>query len=134
MNKIFYPAVFHPEHEDGGFSVFFPDLVGCYSQGENLEEAVSMAEEALGLYLNTMQEMKKTVPAPFSKTPELEGDDFTTLVKYDEAEYLRKTDTRSIKKTVTIPAWLDTLARKKNVNFSNTLQNALCHELGVQMV
>lgn len=134
MKKIFYPAVFHPEHEDGGFSVFFPDLVGCYTQGDTLEEAVAMAEDALGIYLYTMQEENKPVPKPFTNPPELTGNDFTSLVKYDEAEYLRKTDTRAVKKTVTIPAWLDTLARKENVNFSHTLQNALCSELGVQIV
>ena len=50
MEKLIYPAVFHPE-EVGGYSVDFPDLLGCVTEGDTLAEAIRMAEDALGIYM-----------------------------------------------------------------------------------
>lgn len=131
MNKMIYPAIFHPE-EVGGYSVFFPDLLGCVTQGDTLEEALFMAEDALGIYLYSIKEDGKTAPPPSNPaTIELSGQDFVSLVIYDEVEYLKRTDSHSVKKTLTIPAWMDTLAREKHLNFSNVLQNAIRRELNI---
>ncbi len=131
MNKIIYPAIFHPE-EVGGYSVFFPDLLGCVTQGDTLEEAIFMAEDALGIYLYTLKEDGETAPEPSNPANiELSGQDFISLVVYDEIAYLKRTDSHSVKKTLTIPAWMDTLAREKHLNFSNVLQNALRRELNI---
>lgn len=131
MDKLFYPAVFHPE-ADGGYSVDFPDLLGCVTEGDTLADAVKMAEDALGIYLYSLKEDKEAAPAPSDPADiETEGREFVSLVEYDELEYLKRTDTHAVKKTVTIPGWLDTIARERNVNFSHVLQNALCKELDV---
>lgn len=133
MSTKQYSAVFHPEPEAGGYSVFFPDLPGCYTQGDTLDEAISMAEDALGLYLYTLKADKKAFP-PATNPADIEtsGRDFTTLITWDEAAYLRRVDNRSVKKTLTIPAWMDTLARERNINFSQLLQNAIRRECGIQ--
>ena len=133
MEKKIYTAVFHPEPEAGEYSVFFPDLPGCYTQGDTMREALYMAGDALGLYLYTLKADKKPFP-PATDPADIEthGRDFTTLIEWDEEAYLRRTDNRSVKKTLTIPAWMDTLAREHNINFSQLLQNAIRRECGME--
>lgn len=129
--KYLYPAIFHPE-EEGGYSVFFPDIEGCFTQGESLEEAVDMAEDALNLVLWDMEERKETIPAPSTvKNIKLERDEWVVFVKADTLAYRKLHDTKAVKKTLSIPAWLNTLAQEHNVNFSNVLQNALMKELNI---
>ncbi|MBQ9365712.1 MAG: type II toxin-antitoxin system HicB family antitoxin [Schwartzia sp.] len=134
MEKLIYPAIFHPEPEAGGYSVYFPDLLGCVTEGDTLQEALTMAEDALGLYLQTLKEDGEPFPSasnPSGLKPN--GDDFATLIEWDEAAYLRRTDTKAVRKTLTIPGWLDTLAKDRNINFSQVLQNALMDTLGVRV-
>ena len=131
MEKLIYPAVFHPE-EVGGYSVDFPDLLGCVTEGDTLAEAIRMAEDALGIYLYTLKEEGEETPVPSDPADiRVSGRDFVSLVEYDEVEYLKRTDSHSVKKTLTIPAWMDTLARENNLNFSNVLQNAIRRELNL---
>lgn len=131
MGKIFYPAVFHPE-DDGGYSVDFPDLLGCVTEGDTLEEAMAMAEDALGIYLYTLKEDKEEASVPSSPADiKVGGRDFVTLIEYDEVAYLKRTDSHAVKKTLTIPAWMDVLAKEHNLNFSNVLQNAIRRELNL---
>ena len=133
MLKKTYTAVFHPESEAGGYSISFPDLPGCYTQGNDIDEALRMAADALGLYLYTLKEDKMPFP-PASHPSDIktEGRDFTTLITWDEAEYLRRIDSRAVKKTLTIPAWMDALAKERHLNFSQILQGALRQKLGVK--
>ena len=129
MKKIIYPAIFHKE-EVGGYSVTFPDLPGCNTEGNDLAEALYMAQDALGLYLYSLKQDK--MPLPQSMQPEaliLDKDSFVTLVEWDEVAYLRRTSNKAVKKTLTIPEWMNTLAEEKNINFSKTLQEALLEKL-----
>lgn len=131
MEKLFYPAVFHPE-EDGGFSVDFPDLLGCVTEGDTLAEAIEMAEDALGIYMYTLKEDKEKAPDPSSPADiKVEGRDFVSIIEYDEVAYLKRTDSHAVKKTLTIPAWMDVLAKEHDLNFSNVLQNAIRRELNL---
>ena len=131
MKKLIYPAVFHPE-EVGGYSVDFPDLLGCVTEGDTLEEAIRMAEDALGIYLYSLKEDGEESPKASDPADiKVSGRDFISLITYDEVAYLKRTDNHSIKKTLTIPAWMDTLARENNLNFSNVLQNAIRRELNL---
>ena len=115
--------------EEKGYSVTFPYLEGCFTQGETIEEAYENAEEALGLYLQNSSgvfeypEQKKIDKSILSK------DDIVALICFDEIEYLKKTHKKSVKKTLTIPEWLNELAVQQNVNFSNELQNTLIQKL-----
>lgn len=129
MKKLIYPAIFHKE-EVGGYSVTFPDLPGCNTEGNDLAEALYMAQDALGLYLYSLKQDK--MPLPQSMHPEaliLDKDSFVTLVEWDEEAYLRRTSNKAVKKTLTIPEWMNTLAEEKNINFSKTLQEALLEKL-----
>ena len=125
-NFVVYPAVFHPQ--EVGFWVSFPDLQGCLTEGETLEEAMKMAQDALGLFLLD----EEIFPEPSDHTTvAIQNDEFVSLVALDFVEYRKKHNSKSIKKTLTIPEWLNIAAEKENVNFSQTLQEALMEKLGV---
>ena len=130
--KYNFPAIFHAEPE-GGYSIFFPDIEGCYSQGETIQECCEMAEDALNLILWDMEESKTPIsaPTPIKQIQEQYPDDIVTLVKADTLAYRRLYDTKAVKKTLSIPRWLDTLAQEHGINFSNILQQALMKELDV---
>ena len=130
MSKIFYPAVFH--EDDNSYWVEFPDLEGCFTNGLTIEEAFLNASEALGLYLALDDDSsERTINKPsqikdvINNNPGL----MVMLVEYDSLEYARKYKTKAIKKTLSIPEWLNDLACKDNVNFSNVLQDALIDKL-----
>ncbi|WP_302359357.1 type II toxin-antitoxin system HicB family antitoxin [Mitsuokella multacida] len=94
MTKLSYPAVFHPE-ENGGYSVDFPDLLGCVTEGDTFSEVVDMAEDALGIYLYSLKEDGEPYPKPSKPAGiKAEGRDFVSLIEYDEAAYLKCTDER----------------------------------------
>ena len=131
MSKYAYPAVFAKENE--GYSVSFPDIEGCYTCGAALPEAVQMAEDALCLMLYDMEEEGAAIPEP-SDIRSIQGGtrEIVSLVCCDTLEYRKKYDKKAVKKTLTIPAWLNTMAEKQGVNFSTVLQNALKEQLRIQ--
>lgn len=128
-NKLFYPAVFEPE-EDGGFTVDFPDIPGCYTQGENLEDCYEMAFDVLGLCLSVMEDQKETIPTPSNPQDiPVEKGQFVAVIEFDLAAYNRKHNSKAVKKTLSIPQWLNEEAMKHNINFSQTLQEGLMNKL-----
>ena len=130
--KLFYPAVFIPE-EEGGFSVYFPDVEGCFTQGESIDEAYEMSLDALGLMLTSLEDAKKPLPIPSDPSkikPEDNG--FVIMIDFDMMEYKKKHSTKSVKKTLTIPEWLNEEAIARNINFSQTLQEALITKCQLQ--
>ena len=130
MAKYCYPAVFTPD--DGGYSVSFPDLEGCYTCGDDLPEAMAMAADVLALTLTQREDERRTIPAAGSVegTAHQPGE-FVSLVLADTGAYRRRISNRAVKKTLTIPEWLNTAAEAANVNFSQTLQDALTAKLGL---
>ena len=130
--RTFYPAVFVPE-EEGGFSVYFPDVAGCFTQGESIDEAYEMSVDALGLMLTCLEDDKKPLPVPSDPakiTPEDGG--FIVMIDFNMLEYKKKHSTKSVKKTLTIPEWLNEEAIARNINFSQTLQEALIAKCQLQ--
>ncbi len=129
--KYAYPAIFTPEQ--GGYSIRFPDFENCYTSAETLAEGMEMANDVLCLTLYDMEETERPIPAA-SKVREVKvsGDEFVTLVACDTVEYRKFYDSRAVKKTLTIPAWLNTMAERAGVNFSMILQVALKQELHIQ--
>jgi antitoxin HicB len=131
MEKLFYPAVFQPE-EDGGFSVFFPDIEGCNTQGETIEESYQMAFDALGINLSYLED--EHLPIPKASAPQnikLDEGQYIVVIEFDMAEYKKRTGSHAVKKTLSIPSWLNVEAEKAGINFSATLQNALKEQLGL---
>lgn len=131
--KYVYPAVFTPA-EEGGYLVDFPDIPGCFTDGDDMADAIYYAEDVLPLMLLDYEDDNKPVPTP---TPinELTVPDggFTSMILADTLEYRKAISKKSVKKTLSIPQWLDTIATKRNVNFSNVLQNALIKDLGLSV-
>ena len=129
-DKYIYPAVF--SFDDDGISVEFPDLPGCLTCGNNEDDALKMAKDALGLHLYGMERDHDVVPSPSSlndiKTESNQAviliDVWMTLVR-DEIE------NRAVKKTLTLPKWLNDIAENNKVNFSQVLQSALKDHLGI---
>jgi len=132
--KYAYTAVFTPE-ENGLFSVNFPDLVGCYTSGDNIADAVYMAQDVLNLTLYDLEEDKKPIPTA-SKPQDIkfEGEEFISVITVDTDVYRRFYENKSIKKTLTIPMWLNERAERENINFSRVLQDALKNILHVEDV
>lgn len=129
MAKHLYPAVFTEEQD--GYSITFPDFEGCFSEGDTLEEAYEMAIDALGLYLEDTEKDFEYPQASNPKNIQTKDNEFVVMIEFDMIEYMKKHNDRAIKKTLTIPAWLNELAVKENVNFSQTLQNALVEQLKI---
>jgi predicted RNase H-like HicB family nuclease len=128
--KFVYPAIFYPE-EVGGYSVIIPDLNGLATQGDDIAEAIYMAEDACGLYIYTSLRDGEALPKASEITevkPE-EDNAFVSLVCVDMTEFAKKNGEKAVKKTLTIPAWLNTMAEAANVNFSAVLQEALQEKL-----
>lgn len=128
-NKLFYPALFH-KSEKGGFWVSFPDFPECFTDGESVSLAYEMAFDALGLCITGRMADKEDLPE--ASSPEsitLEPDSFIVLVEFDLAAYNKKHNSKAVKKTLTIPGWLDEEAVAKNINFSQVLQEALIERL-----
>lgn len=125
MNKLFYPAVFH-KAEEGGFWISFPDIPECFTQGDDMEQAYEMAVDALGLALTSREAEKQPFPAasnPSSLT--LEPNSFLVVIEFDMLAYKKRTNSRAVKKTLTIPEWLNEEATAMGINFSQVLKEAL---------
>ena len=130
MAKYVYPAVFTPE-EEGGYSVFFPDLEGCYTCGDDLQDALFMANDVLAFVLYDYEKEGKRIPVP-SKAEDVkkEGCEFVNYIACDTIEYARMHDNKAVKKTLTIPQWLNDAALREDINFSQVLQEALMNKVG----
>ena len=130
--KHTYTAVFTPE-TNGLYSVIFPDLPGCYTSGEDMADAVYMAQDVLCLTLYDMEQDKKPIPtASRPKDIKTIGEQFTSVVAVDTETYRRIYENKSVKKTLTIPMWLNERAERANINFSGILQDALKSHLHIE--
>ena len=125
-----YPAIFTRYNDDGEYYVVeFIDLKGCITEGKNIQEAFYMAQDAMGLYLDE----EKIFPEPTMNISRinLKENQFISFVSIDMDEYRKKFNNKAVKKTLSIPMWLNILAEKDNINFSQVLQEALKEKLGI---
>ena len=127
-----YPAVFTPENK-GMDSIRFPDIENCATCGDDLEDGMVMAEDVLALMIYTNYEetgLQAPVPSPLDKITLAKGE-FVTYVACDTTRYRRKFSSKAVKKTLSIPEWLNDAAVKEHINFSQVLQDALKEKLNV---
>lgn len=129
MRQLFYPAIFHKEEE--GVWVSFPDFPECFTEGDNMEQAYQMAVEALGLAITSRKEEREEIPNPTVPEKVDVGDGMLVVVNFDMAEYLRKHNSKAVKKTLSIPEWLNEEALRMGLNFSQVLQEALINKITV---
>lgn len=130
MNRLFYPAVFHKE--DDGFWISFPDFPECFTEGDDMQQAYEMAVDALGLAIVNRKEEKKEIPVPTDVSELKITDGFVVVLEFDMLAYLKKHNSRAVKKTLTIPEWLNESASAMGLNFSQVLQEALMQKIGVK--
>ena len=126
--RYVYPAVFTPE-ENGQFTVNFPDLESCYTCGDDLVDALYMAEDVLAMTLVSYENNSTPIPTP-SKKLSLEDSEFQNFIACDTDSYRKQNMNRAIKKTLTIPEWLNEKALAQGINFSQVLQEALLEKVG----
>lgn len=133
-----YPACFYKE--DNGYSVIFPDLNYLATCGDDIEDSIGMAVDCLAGYLYSAKLDNESIPKPsdintvnpvaLAKELEFEpGEFFVNFVSVDVEEYAKAHFNKSIKKTLSIPEWLNREALAKGINFSQVLQEALMNKL-----
>lgn len=126
-NLVIYPAIFSPEWKN--YNVTFPDIPEAITFGIGIDEAVEMAQSALGLAIYSEDSYPKATN-PKNITLKRK-DDFILMIMLDLGEYRRKNHSKSVRKNTSIPEWLNVIAEKENINFSQTLTEALKEKLGV---
>ena len=125
MNYTF-PAIFYPWDDGPGYTVEVPDLHGCVSEGDTLAEAILMGTDAASGWVLTELEDGKPVPKASSIEaihPDTGG--FVSMLVLDMDAYAEKYGNKAVRKNLTIPAWLNTFAEVKHINFSKVLQDSL---------
>ena len=127
-----YPALFRP-NPSGGYIVTVPDASGCVTGGDSLKEAMHMIKDALSVYMCSLEDHHEAIPSA-SAPSEIAIDEpgaFTTLVEVDTTQYRAETDSRSVRKNVSLPAWLSFKAEQAHINCSQVLQEALRERLNL---
>ena len=129
MSKYAYPAVFTLE-EDGTYSIIFPDLEGCYTCGDSLEDGIEMAEDALALTLYGYEKEGREIPKASVPTAiTVSENEFVNFIACDTMAYRKMYNNKAVKKTLTIPEWLNEAATSMGLNFSQGLQEALISKI-----
>lgn len=132
MDTYIFPAIF--EHsEEGGYCITFPDFPGCITEGDTLKEAMYMAKDALELYIYNLEDEHEAIPVP--STPEsikVSNSSFVVPIEAYMPLIREEMANKSVKKTLTIPYWLNKIAEDKKVNYSQILQAALKEHLGIK--
>lgn len=130
VERYFYPAIF--TYEPGQeIAVVFPDL-GCATSGVNDDDALLSARELLGCVLYGLEEDGEEIPAPTSLSEiKLEENEHTVLIDVYMPSVRQANNNKSVNRTVTLPAWLNTVALEHNINFSQVLQEALKKQLNI---
>ena len=131
MDKYIFPAIFEIG-EKNVYCITFPDLPGCITQGDTLEDAYNMAKEALSLHLYGMEEDNDFIPKPTDPNKiNLPEGAFIAIIEVWMPLIRNQIDNKVDKKNVTLPHWLNKAAEKSKINFSQVLQKALKYELGI---
>lgn len=130
MAKYIYPAVFTPE--ENGYFINFPDFESCYTQGNDIADGIHMAEDVLSLMLTHFEDRRQEIPEP-SAINDLptENGAFATYISCDTTVYRRLMNNTAVKKTLSIPSWLNDSAVAAGLNFSQVLQDALKQQLNI---
>lgn len=132
--KLTYPAIFTPFLEGEGYTVVVPDLPGCVTEGSDLVNAIEMAIDAASGWV--LGELEDGNPAPacssLNSITVPEDGSFASMIVCDMTEYAEKYGTKTVRKNITLPAWLNTYGEKNNINFSRVLQDALLKQVHKQ--
>lgn len=129
-DRYIYPAIF--DYSDDGISVEFPDLPGCLTCGNSDEEALYMAKEAMALHLFGLEEDNDVIPNPTAiNRLNVKLNQVVVLIDVWMPPFRSEMQNQSVKKTLTIPRWLDDTAKEHKINYSHLLQEAIKAHLGL---
>ena len=130
--KLSYPVCLYPN--DNGYTAIVPDLPGCVTEGKDFSEVIYMATDAASLWVLDELEDGRTPPKA-SDAAKIKADEYpggiVSVIMLDMDAYADKYGNKAVRKNCTIPAWLNTAAEEKNINFSAILRNALKEQLGI---
>ena len=128
QDQYIFPCIF--TYTDDGISVYYPDLDGCVTFGVDERQAFHNAKEALILHLYGMEQDSEPIPSPSRiKDIVLDDNEQALLLEASMPAFRAKQTNKLVKKTLTIPEWLNIVAENNEVNFSQLLQNALKQHL-----
>lgn len=120
MNTFVYPALFHFNENDGSYTITYPDLPGCISEGKSLENALYMAQECLKQWLECTMEVGDELPSASRPKEVIPGPgEFVSLIRAELK------DSRAVRRTVSIPKWMDDQVSAAGISLSRVLQDAL---------
>ena len=124
--KLTYPAIFYKDDNSDAYAVEIPDLPGCTSGGNSLADAITMGIDAASGWVLTELEDGKPAPkaSPINKIKPDKGG-FVSMLVLDMDAYAEKYGNKAVRKNLTIPAWLNTFAESRHINFSQVLQDSL---------
>ena len=118
-----YPAIFH-KNEDESYTIIYPDLPGCISEGKNLGNAMYMAQSALAQWISYLADKKQEIPQASSvEDVKTSNGEFVNLICAEVQ------DGRAVKRTVSIPKWMDDKVVQSGLSLSRVLQDALSERL-----
>ncbi len=124
--KYLYSAVISPIEGSASYSARIPDLPGCVTSGKDIPEAIDMITDAASLWLVVAEDKGMSIPEPTPQNElEREAGDICSLIQVDTIAYRALTDTRSVRKNVSLPAWMANMADKRGINCSQVLQEGL---------
>jgi len=121
--KYTYPVIF--EYDGGKINVRVPDISGCFTFGDTVTEAIEMAEDAIAMMLVHYEDNKQVIPKPSDISKIKTENGFINYIIADTDAWRKQFSEKAVKKTVTIPAWLNYKAEEAGINFSQTLQQGL---------
>lgn len=128
--RYIYTAIFEPNEDGTKYYSKVPDLPGCITTGNSLDDAIEMITDAASGWLVVAEDEGNEIPAA---TPQynlnIPKNAICSIIRIDTLSYRAATDTRAVRKNVSLPAWMAALAEKKGVNCSQVLQDGLMHLL-----
>ncbi len=125
--KYIYTAYFIPESDGSGFYARVPDIPGCFTTGHDLQDAIEQITDAASLMLVDAEDDHPETIVPATPQSDLEYPEgaILSMIQIDTIAYRALTDSRSVRKNVSLPAWMFNLADKRGISCSQVLQEAL---------
>lgn len=125
-----YTATITPNDDCSKYYCRVPDLPGCITTGKDLDEAIDMIKDAASIWLVGAEDDKDPIPEATPQTDIAhEENAYLTVLQIDTLKYRAAIDTRAVRKSVSLPAWLAALADSRGINCSQVLQEGLMAKL-----
>ena len=124
--QYIYTALFTPIEDGSGYYAKVPDLPGCITTGNSLSDAIEQITDAMNGWLVVAEDEGEPIAQPTQQEQlHVDAGTLCSLISADTIEYRAKTDTRAVRKNVSLPSWMARLADKRGINCSQVLQDAL---------